>query len=222
MPNVDVIQGTDEWLAMRAGMFTASRAKLLVKTKGGKYSEKRGTYLMEVVMGRLTGLNPETYVSAAMEWGITNEPLARAAYENLRDVVVEPGGFSIHPRIEFWGASPDGLIGDDGLLECKCPNTTTHLEYLLTGVVPDDYRPQMIAQMACTGRQWCDFVSYDPRLPKKLRLFVKRLERDEKAISEMESEVTKFLAEVDDLLLRLRQDDPSSLVPQLVKSLEAV
>jgi putative phage-type endonuclease len=222
MPSVDVIQGTDEWLAMRAGMFTASRAKVLTKTKAGKYSEKRDSYLMEVVMGRLTGLNPEAYVSAAMEWGIQNEPLAKAAYENLKDVVVEPGGFAIHPKIEFFGASPDGLIGNDGLLECKCPNTVTHLEYLLAGVVPDDYKPQMLAQMACTGRQWCDFVSYDPRLPKKLRLFVKRLERDEKAISEMESEVTKFLSEVDDLLLRLRQDDPSSLVPQLVKSLEVV
>jgi putative phage-type endonuclease len=221
MPLIEVDQGSKEWLEMRSGCVTASRvADVITKLKKGGYSAARNLYLFDVVIGRLTGLNPESYVSPAMEWGMANEDLAKAAYEMKTDRTVEPIGFALHDRINFFGASPDGLVGKDGLIECKCPNTSTHLGYLMAGVVPEDYQPQMLAEMACTGRKWVDFVSYDPRLPKKLQLFVRRFERNDERIAEMEREVELFLGEVANMLERLAQDDPSELTPVLVKSLD--
>jgi putative phage-type endonuclease len=192
-----LVQNTPEWLMHRLGMVTASRvADVTAKLKNGKYSAARDKYLMDVVIERLTGRAAENYVSPSMEWGIENEPLARAAYEMEQDAEVELIGFATHPTIEWFGASPDGLVGKHGLVELKCPNTSTHLAYLLDKEVPVDYLPQMKAQMACTERQWCDFVSFDPRLPKNLQFFVRRFHRDQEMITQMEEEVTKFLDEV--------------------------
>lgn len=203
----DLEQRTDEWLHMRAGMVTASRvADVLAKLKRKEgMAQARHDYLLEVAIGRLTGLNPETYVSPAMQWGIENEPLARGAYQIATDREVQEIGFAIHPRIKWFGSSPDGLVDEDGCLEVKCPNANTHLEYILADQVPLEYAPQMLAHMACTERKWCDFASYHPRLPKNLQLFVKRFERDDKLIAGMELEVEQFLSEVEELLGRLKE-----------------
>lgn len=197
MPIVDVEQQTPEWLQMRTGMVTASRvADVMDFLKRGGESAKRRNYRTEIISECLTGRAAEHYVMPAMEWGIETEPVARAAYEMRCDIESGPGGFAIHDEISRFGASPDGLIGDDGVLEIKCPTTATHVEYIVAGVTPEEYQPQMLAEMACTGRQWCDFVSFDPRLPKKLQLFVRRFPRDEQRIAAMEAEVLKFLEEV--------------------------
>ena len=190
-------QGTDEWFTIRIGKVTASRvADVIAKTKTG-YSATRDNYMAQLVCERLTGQKGESFSNAAMQHGTDTEPLARAAYEALRDVLVDEVGFVPHPSIIMAGASPDGLVGDDGLLEIKCPNTATHIETLLSQSVPGKYNTQMQFQMACTGRQWCDFVSFDNRLPEELQLFVKRVPRDNEFIKQMEDEVVKFLNELD-------------------------
>lgn len=198
MPVVEGIeQQTPEWLQMRVGMVTASRvADALDFLKKGGESAKRRNYRTEIISECLTGRAAEHYVTPAMEWGIENEPVACAAYEMRLDAETDPGGFHIHDQITRFGASPDRLIGEDGLLEIKCPTTAIHIEYIVAGVTPEEYQPQMLAEMACTGRQWCDFVSFDPRLPKKLQLFVRRFPRDNSRIAAMEEEVLKFLEEV--------------------------
>lgn len=197
MPIVEVDQQTPEWLQMRCGMFTASRAAdVITKLKKGDYRKSRQDYLWELVCERLTGRAEEHFVTPAMDWGTENEPWARAAYELAMDCEVEPGQFAIHPTIEYFGASPDGLVGDDGVIEIKCPNAGTHIGYLKAGVVPEEYKPQMLAQMACAERKWCDFISFDPRMPANLRFFCIRFERDEEKIAEIEAEAKKFLAEV--------------------------
>lgn len=197
MKVMDVVQGSPEWLMARCGCVTASRvADVITKLKSGKYSEKRDKYLMDVVIERITGRMVEKYVSPAMDFGIDNEPLAKAAYEAETENQIDSVGIVYHSSIEWFAASPDGLVGTDGLVECKCPNTSTHLSYMLNGEVPLDYMPQMMAQMSCTERKWCDFVSYDPRLPRNLQFFCRRFHRDEKLISLMEAEVKAFLEEV--------------------------
>ena len=150
-----------------------------------------------------------------MEWGTANEAFAKAAYELATGLEVEPIGFALHETIKRLGASPDGGVGSDGLVECKCPTTATHIEYIIAGVVPAEYHWQMLCQMACADRQWCDFVSYDPRLPKRLQLFVRRFEREEARISEMLDEVTRFLAEVDEALGALEKSTMIDLDPTL-------
>jgi putative phage-type endonuclease len=217
-PNfLNVAQGTPEWLQARCGCVTASRIKdVIAKTKTGE-SASRVRYKLELLTETITGLATEHYVSQAMDFGTENEPLARATYEMARNVEVELVGFVLHPTIKRAGASPDGLVGEDGMVEFKVPNTTTHLEYLLNGVVPSEYKPQMMWQMACTGREWCDYVSYDPRLPEDFGLFVVRFERDAKLIDEMEQQVGKFLGEVNDLedrLLKHKQPKANSGVPR--------
>jgi putative phage-type endonuclease len=190
-------QGTEEWFTIRIGKVTASRvADVIAKTKTG-YSATRDNYMAQLVCERLTGQKGESFTNAAMQHGTDTEPLARAAYEALKDVLVDEVGFVPHPTIEMAGASPDGLVGEDGLLEIKCPNTATHIETLLSQSVPGKYNTQMQFQMACTGRQWCDFVSFDNRLPEELQLFVKRVPRDNEFIKQMEDEVVKFLNELD-------------------------
>lgn len=199
-------QRTEEWFAARLGKVTASRvADLMAKTKSGP-SASRANYMADLIVERLTGIRPEGFTSAAMVWGTDTEPQARAAYEFLTDAEVVEEGFVLHPTIPDFGASPDGLIGDVGLLEIKCPNTAAHIETLLTGEVPGKYVTQMQAQMACTGRAWCDFVSFDPRMPGDMQLFVRRVARDDAFIAQMEGEVTGFLAEMAQKLdaLRLR------------------
>lgn len=189
-------QGTAAWLQERAGFATASRlADVMAKIKTGE-AASRANYRAELVAQRLTGQVQESFTNAAMTHGTETEPFARAAYEIKFGTIVNECGFIHHPVIEWSGASPDGLIDQDGLIEIKCPNTATHIDYLLKGVVPAKYQPQMLWQMACTGRQWCDFASYDPRMPKELQLFVVRFERDDEKIKEAEIAVIEFLNEV--------------------------
>jgi putative phage-type endonuclease len=189
-------QRTEDWFAARLGKVTASRvADVIAKTKTG-YSASRENYMAQLVVERLTNTQAESFTNAAMQWGTDQEPFARAAYEVASNVMVEETGLVDHPTIPMAGASPDGLIGEDGLVEIKCPNTATHIDTLLTQIVPAKYITQMQFQMACTGRQWCDFVSFDPRMPTKAQLFVKRVMRDEAFIKEIETEIKKFLAEV--------------------------
>ena len=188
-------QGTNEWKECRVGKVTASRvADVVAKTKSG-YSASRDNYMAQLVCERLTGKPTEGFSSTAMQWGTDTEPLARAAYEAKMDVLVDEVGFIDHPTIVNSGASPDGLVGDDGLIEIKCPNTSTHIDTLLTKTVPKKYADQIFWQMACTNRDWCDFVSYDPRLPPDLQLFIKRIPRDDKYIQLLEAEVIEFLTE---------------------------
>lgn len=196
-------QRTREWRAARLGKVTASRiGDVIAKTKSG-YSASRASYAAQLACERLTGLAAESFVSAAMQWGIDNEGRARLRYAFDRDVEVRLVGFLDHPNIPLAGASPDGLVGADGLVEFKCPNTTTHLETLLGEPPPLKHLAQTQWQMAVTGASWCDLVSYDPRLPFELQLFVRRIGRDEAIIAALEAEVTAFLGEVDDLLGRL-------------------
>lgn len=199
-----VEQRSAEWFQARCGCVTSSRVDDAVrKLKKGGVSATRESYKMELLTEVLTGRSAYHYVSSEMYFGIENEPLARAAYEISRETEIQQVGFVFHPHIKQAGASPDGLIGEDGLIEIKVPNSTTHLTYMLAETVPEEYRPQMLWQLACTGRQWCDFVSYDPRMPEGLNLFVVRFERDEKAIVEMEHEVERFILEVNELADRL-------------------
>lgn len=192
----DIIQGSAEWLAVRAGKVTASRvADVVAKTKSG-WGASRANYMAELIAERLTGETAERFTNAAMQWGTDHEPDARSAYEFFRDAAVTEIGFVEHPSIGMTGASPDGLVGEDGLVEIKCPNTATHLDTLLSQTVPSKYVTQMLWQMACTGRKWCDFVSFDPRLPESMSMFVKRVERDDKRIAELETEVAAFLQEI--------------------------
>jgi putative phage-type endonuclease len=192
----DIIQGSDEWKALRLGKVTASRvADVVAKTKSG-YSASRANYMAQLIAERLTDTVAESYTNAAMQHGTETEPEARDAYCFYQGVTVEEVAFVAHPKIDQAGASPDGLVGADGLVEIKCPNTATHLETLLGRAVPAKYETQMQFQMACTGREWCDFVSYDPRMPENMRLFIKRLPRDDKRIAELESEIASFLLEM--------------------------
>ncbi len=199
-------QGTPEWHAMRLGKVTASRvADLMAKTKTG-WGASRANYAAQLVCERLTGVAADTYQNDAMRWGVENEPLARAAYEFRTDQTVTMVSFIDHPRIAMSGASPDGLVGDKGLVEIKCPNSATHIDTLLNATVPAKYVLQMQWQMACTGREFCDFVSFDPRLPEAMRMFHATVYRDQQVITELEREVEVFLAEVDDTIKRLRRD----------------
>ena len=191
-------QGTAEWHAARCGKVTASRvADVISKTKSSGYSASRGNYMAELICERLTGVPQDSYKSSAMEWGTNTEPLARAAYESAGGVLVTEVGFVPHPQINLAGASPDGLVGDTGLIEIKCPNTGTHIDTLLTNKVPDRYNTQMQWQLACTGRQWCDYVSFDPRCPKRMQLFITRVPRNDLFIKTLENEVLLFLGELE-------------------------
>ena len=200
-----VEQGTPEWFAARLGNVTASRvADVIAKTKSG-YSASRDNYMAQLICERMTNTVAESYTNAAMQWGTETEPLARAAYESVADVLVDEVGYIAHPTIERAGASPDGLIGLFGLLEIKCPNTATHIDTLISEQVPTKYITQMQWQMVCTGRAWCDFVSFDPRLPNGLQVFVKRVEFDTEYAATLEIEVVKFLAELDTKISKLNE-----------------
>jgi hypothetical protein len=189
----------------RLGKVTASRvADIVARTKSG-YAASRANYLAQLVAERLTGLASDGYATSSMIWGVAHEDEAKAAYAFYQNFDVRPCGFVEHPRIANAGASPDGLIGEDGLAEFKCPNTYTHIETLLTKTIPAKYQHQMLWQMACTGRAWCDFVSYDPRLSADLCLYVERFVRDDNCITNLEDEVRTFLFEVETVLSRLRR-----------------
>jgi putative phage-type endonuclease len=196
-------QRTEEWFNDRLGKVTASRvADVVARTKSG-YSSSRETYLKQLVCERLTGKQGDSFQNAAMVWGINTEPEARSAYEAKTGNLVKEVGFIPHPTIDMAGASPDGMIDDDGLVEIKCPTTTTHVDTMLCNEVPSKYNIQMQWQMAVTGRKWCDFVSYDPRVPDHLKLYIIRVQRDDKMIADLESEVKTFLGLVDDIMTNL-------------------
>lgn len=198
-----MIQGSEEWMRARLGKLTASRiADAVAKTKTG-WGASRANLRASLIAERLTGVPQESYNNAAMTWGTETEPQARGAYEFFHDVTVEEVGFIEHPEIPMAGASPDGYVGAEGLIEIKCPNTATQLDTLLSGAVPDKYHVQMQFQMACTGRQWCDFASFDPRLPERMRLFVRRFHRDTIRIAELERQARIFLEEVDVMMAEL-------------------
>lgn len=198
-----MIQGSDEWHEARLGKVTASRvADLMARTKTG-WGASRANYMAELLCERLTGQAGERFTNAAMQWGTDMEPQARAAYEFMTGRSVSEVGFIDHPSIVMAGASPDGLVGDDGLVEIKCPNTATHIETLLSETVPAKYRTQMLWQMACTGRAWCDFVSFDPRLPADIQIWIMRVEPKAGEIEDMEAAVKEFLAELVDKIDRL-------------------
>lgn len=201
---MNIIQGTPEWFAVRVGKVTASRvADVVAKTKTG-WGASRANYMAELIAERLTGEVAPSFTNAAMQWGTEMEPLARDAYEFRTDATVETVGFVAHPSILMSGASPDGLVGSDGLVEIKCPNTATHIDTLMGDSIASKYETQMQWQMACTGRKWCDFVSFDPRMPESMRLFIRRVNRDDKRISELESLVCDFLDEVTAKVQQLR------------------
>jgi len=198
-------QGTVEWFAARCGKVTASRvADIIAKTKTG-FSASRENYLAQIVCERMTGKPAESFSNSAMQWGTDTEPFARAAYEAKVDVLVSEVGFITHPLIKDAGASPDGLVGDFGLVEIKCPNTSTHIQTLLDQKVPEKYNTQMQWQMASTMRQWCDFVSFDPRMAEGLQIFIKKVEFDPIYIAQLEKEVINFLMDVEDKIQKLNK-----------------
>ena len=197
-------QRTDEWFTARLGKVTASRvADVIARTKTG-YGAGRANYMADLVVERLTGQKASSFSNAAMEWGTQTEPQARAAYSAKTGILVEEVGFIDHPTVAMSGASPDGFA-EEGLIEVKCPNTNTMLEFILDGKPPLKYFTQMQWQMACTGRPWCDFVSFDPRLPERLQLLVVRVPRDDNYIKMLEQEVIVFLQELDDKLNKLEK-----------------
>jgi len=194
---VAVEQGSPEWFQMRLGKVTASRvADILAKTKTGP-SASRQNYLIELAIQRTTGIIQESYSNSAMEWGVQNEGNARVLYEITTNNFVDKVAFIDHPSIKWFGCSPDGLVSDRGLLEIKCPNSATHWEYFKSKKPPQKYFIQMQAQIAVTNKDWCDFVSFDPRMPDRSQLLIVRVDRDEAFIAEMEAEIKKFLDEVE-------------------------
>jgi putative phage-type endonuclease len=202
----DLEQGSPEWLAARVGRVTASRIPdVMAKGKGGE-AQTRLNYKWQLVAEIMTGQSQEDrFFSQAMAWGVEQEPFARAAYEIQTGGLVENVGLVAHPSIPRCAASPDGLVGLDGLLEIKCPKTPTHLEYMEKGAIPGNYQLQMLWQMTCTGRQWVDFATFDPRLPEELQLFVMRFPLDQPRIDAIEAEVQKFWNEIDEIIETLRK-----------------
>jgi putative phage-type endonuclease len=202
----DVEQGSPEWFAIRRGKVTASKIiDVMAKGKGSAESAGIRNYRAQLVVERITDTVEESYCNAAMQRGTELEPMARECYEFLKSVSVEQVAFVDHPSIALSGASPDGCISDDGLLEIKCPTTATHIEYLLGGKPPAQYIPQMQWQLACTGRKYCDFASYDPRLSEDLQLFVVRLHRDDALIASMEAAVIAFQESVEQMISDLKR-----------------
>lgn len=190
-------QQTPEWFAARLGKATGSRiSDIVAKTKTG-YAASREDYMFQLVVERLTGINTVSFSSPAMQWGVEQEEYARSAYEAHMGVLVDQVGSIDHPRIPMSSASPDGLIGDDGMIEIKCPMTKNHLNMFLGQSIAKSYMDQMMWQMAVTGRKWVDYVSFDPRCPAGLQLFIQTIERDNEYIAALEFEVVKFLAEVE-------------------------
>lgn len=201
----DIEQRTAEWYAARCGSLGASAlGDMMAKTKDGKPAASRANLRAKLVIERLTGVQEDSFKSAAMIHGTTMEDAARMAYEARTGVFVTQTGLHTHPEISGTHASPDGLVGDEGLVEIKCPNSATHIDTLKSKKVPTKYLYQMQWQMRCTDRLWCDFVSFDDRLPENLQLFMVRIHRDDEHIATLEAEVRKFLTEVEADVLALQ------------------
>lgn len=199
-------QRSDEWFAQRLGRVTASKVKdVMAKGRSGAPSATRQNYMMHLLCERLTGRREEGFTSAAMQRGTDLEPIARSAYEVDKGVMTVETGLIDHPSITGFAASPDGIVGSDGLLEIKCPNTAQHIAVIQSGAHDSAYEWQMLAQMACSGRDWVDFVSFDDRLPEELQYVCFRYHRDEKRIREMEAEVKAFLEELAELEHQMRK-----------------
>jgi putative phage-type endonuclease len=197
-------QRSAEWHAARLGKVTASKvADVVARTKTG-YAASRANYMAQLVCERLTGKPTEGFSNAAMEWGVEQEAAARDAYSAKVGELVTEVGFVDHPSIANSGASPDGVVGA-GIVEIKAPSTATHIEYLFEREPPQKYFYQMQWQMACTGAEWCDWVSYDPRMPENLQLLVVRIPRDTDCITLLEKEVSEFLAELDVKVSKLKE-----------------
>lgn len=199
-------QRSPEWYAARCGSLGASQLNEALATTKSGWGASRENLKNRIIAERLTGVPAESFQNAAMAWGVAQEDNARTAYEASRGVFVQEMGIALHPTLLHTHASPDGLVGDDGLIEIKCPNTTTHIETLRVKKAPSKYINQMLWQMRCTDRQWCDFVSYDPRLPSHLQLFVTRVERDDVAIAGLELKIAEFLNEVQQEIDRLNEE----------------
>lgn len=227
MNYLDCEQGSAAWFDARLGCVTSTRVddaiSVLTRKSGdknpGDETAARERLRVAMMCELLTGKAAEHYVSKWMDEGKDKEPQARAAYEIAKSVDCEIIGFAFHPTITLAGASPDALIGNDGLAEFKCPKTETHLKYLLAGVVPKEYKPQMYWQMACCEREWCDFASHDPSLKNpRLRTFIApRMYRDDKIISDMETKVAQFNEHVQEMIIRL---DPDYIANKLAASIE--
>ena len=202
-PNV-IVQGSEEWFAARRGKVTASRvADVMARTKTG-FAASRENYKAELVLEILTGTTAVGFVSEAMKWGTEKEPEARAKYaETIFETVTETG-FVDHPSIVGAGCSPDGLVGDDGIVEIKCPNTATFLDIFLSENIPQKWQTQIQMQLDTTGRKWCDFVCYDPRMPEGAQLFVKRVERDEMFIATMREMIIAFIEELNEDVAKVK------------------
>lgn len=201
---LNIEQGSDAWKQARAGSLGASSiADMMARTKSG-WSASRANLAARLVCERLTGTPQESYTNAAMQWGHDTEPQARQMYEFMRDVAVEQVGLVLHPSIAKSHASPDGVLEDKGLLEIKCPNSATHIETLLSEQIDGKYIKQMQWQMAVCEREFCDFVSFDPRLPAEMQIFIKRVHRDDTMIAEMEKEASAFLDEIDETIAQLK------------------
>lgn len=185
-----------DWYAARIGKATASRFRdATAYLRSGDPAQAQRDYVTELVVERLTQQPIQRYVTSAMQWGTEQEPAARAAYERATGISVEETGFVAHDTL-LAGCSPDGLVDWDGLIEIKCPyNSAVHIETLLNGM-PAEHTAQVQGQLWITGRQWCDFVSYDPRMPEPLQLHVQRIQRDEAFIADLERRVSSFLQEV--------------------------
>ena len=197
---VEAEAGTAQWIAARRGCLTASRvADAISKTKKGEYTAERQKLLFELLAERMTGVKVSQYVTDAMQHGIDNQAGAIERYETETGTLVGPEVFVLHPRIEFFGATPDGILPDGlGLVEVKCPSTVKHLAWMKEGVVPHEYRPQMLAQLACTGRRYVDFISFDPRIQiDSAQFFLRRFEPKPEEIEEVEAEAQKFLQELE-------------------------
>lgn len=199
-------QRTEDWFTARLGKVTASKVKdVMAKGRSGAPSATRTNYMMQLLCERLTGTREEGFTSAAMQRGTDLEPVARSAYEVDKGVMTLETGLIDHPSIEWFAASPDAVVGKEGLLEIKCPNTSTHIATLRSGQHDSAYDWQMLAQMACAEREWVDFVSFDDRLPEPLQYVCFRFVRDDQRIREMEAEIRSFLDELDELEQDMRQ-----------------
>lgn len=200
---LNIEQGSDAWKQIRSGRITASMiSNVLMKPETAGYRDYQAQLVAEILTGKPQGSD---FTNAAMQFGTETEPLARSAYEAETGFSVDEVGFCQHPTINRAGASPDGLVGKDSLVEIKVPKVSTHLAYLIADVVPAAYKNQMMWQMACTGRQWCDFVSFRPDLPEHLQLFIVRFNRDPARILELETAVIAFLDGVDNIINQLKK-----------------
>ena len=206
---VEAVYGTPNWVAARRGCASASRMNDVLATskRDGKPLKARTDYLMELVSELMTGLATDHYVTPAMQWGIDHEAQASDQYEIETGIVVASAGWILHPSIDFFGATPDRAVQSDGLIEIKCPTTTTFLTWVRNGCVPEEHRAQMLAQLACTRRKWCDFVAFDPRVAGcRNPIFIRRFVPTPEQISEIEQAAVNFLKDVEEVFCAVVQD----------------